>query len=427
MQAIIWYGAGKNLSDYEQEFLKETGYPVCICDNSEEKQGTEYIFIKGEKRKIVSLEYAISEYPNFELWLTLADHNSEKVYQYLIDKGIQGEKIRLFGNRELRMGCENLNYYCYVGSQDVKTCAHYPYTTLVTYNNEVVTEQDVVGALDKLEEWRKDTINKLRKGEQTTCQGCSGLRWGIWTKEPKVRTFAVGPSFSDATRCNANCFYCNQNQLIHNSKNNQILSNYDIHRIASEYYDSIKEIILADGEPTILPSFNKTVDLAQRKGWVIQLNTNGIIYDDTIANVISSHRSSFIAVSLDSGSKETYKKIKRVDKFDLVVDNLIKYSNKKCNINLKYILMQNFNDSIEEINAFINICKKINCSHVTLSQNLSGYIDGNRLKKDPNMPEELFCLFSYFIARLQEENIYWDFQIEFITKHDYERLEWLRR
>lgn len=38
MLDIVWYGAGKNISDYENLFLEETGYPVCICDKSEEKQ-----------------------------------------------------------------------------------------------------------------------------------------------------------------------------------------------------------------------------------------------------------------------------------------------------------------------------------------------------------------------------------------------------
>ena len=39
------------------------------------------------------------------------------------------------------------------------------------------------------------------------------------------------------------------------------------------------------------------------------------------------------------------------------------------------------------------------------------------------MPEEMFCLFTYMVARLQEMNVEWDFQIEFVSKHDIERIE----
>lgn len=44
MSQIIWYGAGKNLQDHEKKFAAETGYPICICDASEQKQGTKYTF-----------------------------------------------------------------------------------------------------------------------------------------------------------------------------------------------------------------------------------------------------------------------------------------------------------------------------------------------------------------------------------------------
>ena len=164
-----------------------------------------------------------------------------------------------------------------------------------------------------------------------------------------------------------------------------------------------------------------------RKKWTIQLNTNAILYNEKLAEAVASNTQSFIAVALDSGCRDTYKKIKRVDTYDKVIENLRKYKNKGCNIILKYILLPTYNDNIDEINSFINVCKDLAIKHVTLSQNLSGYTDGVKHCKDPDMPESLFCFFTYFVARLQEEGIYWDFQIEFVSKHDIERLEKLRR
>ncbi len=50
MATIVWYGAGQNLRDHENEFVEETGYPFAICDADKEKQGTKYEFKGGVKQ-----------------------------------------------------------------------------------------------------------------------------------------------------------------------------------------------------------------------------------------------------------------------------------------------------------------------------------------------------------------------------------------
>ncbi len=44
MSRIVWYGAGKNLSDYEDLFVAETGYPEFIVDRDTKRQGDIYTF-----------------------------------------------------------------------------------------------------------------------------------------------------------------------------------------------------------------------------------------------------------------------------------------------------------------------------------------------------------------------------------------------
>lgn len=427
MGQIIWYGAGKNLRDCEKEFVAEAGHPLCICDASEEKQGTIYTFKDGYECKIVSLECVKQEYEDYELWLTLAEHNLKNVYDSLVANGVPAGKIGFFGGREWRLGCFNLQNYIYISSDNIKTCAHYPYTNHFWFEkDQVLTEEDVIKKLDELEAWRRDTNKKLKNGEKTSCHGCSALHWGFFTKEPHVEILGVGPNFKGGTKCNCNCFYCNQNEIIR-TMSNQELSNYDIHRISAEYYDTLDTTILADGEPTILPNIDKICDLVVEREWSIQLNTNAIVYNEKLADAIASNPKSFMAVALDSGSRETYKKIKRVDTYDRVIENLHKYKERGCNIFLKYILIPEYNDNLDEIIKFLDVCKELDIKHVTLSQNLSGFVDGVAHKADPDMPESMFCLFTYMVARLQEMGIYWDFQIEFVSKHDIDRIEKLRR
>ena len=309
MSEIIWYGAGKNLRDKECEFLNETGYPVCICDAAKEKQGTEYIFKDGTRVEIVSLDKALEEYKDYELWLTLAEHNLVGVFKELTEcKGIQEDKVNIFGDKEYRLGCFNLQNYIYISSNNVKTCAHYPYTNHFYFEpNQVLTEDDVRNKLDELEKWRRETNEKLRKGEHTSCHGCSALHWGFFEKEPHVEILGVGPNFRGGTKCNCNCFYCNQNQVIR-TESNQKLSNYDIHCISADYYDTLDTTILADGEPTILPQIDDICEMVIEKNWSIQMNTNAIMYKEKLADAIAANSKSFMAVALDSGSRETYKK-----------------------------------------------------------------------------------------------------------------------
>lgn len=377
---------------------------------------------------IVSLNSVKTEYPDYELWLTLAEHNLADVYKCLTEReGVSARRIRFFGEREYRLGCFNLQNYIYISSDNVKTCAHYPYTNHFMFEpGQILSEKDVINKLDQLEDWRRETIKKLQNGEKTSCHGCSALHWGFFTKEPHVEILGVGPNFKGGTKCNCDCFYCNQNTIIR-TKSNQELSNYDIHRISAEYYDTLDTTILADGEPTILPKIDEICDLTMERNWSIQLNTNAILYKEKLADAIASNSKSFMAVALDSGSRETYKKIKRVDTYDRVIENLHKYKEKGCNIFLKYILIPEYNDNLEEIIKFLDVCSELKVQHVTLSQNLSGFVDGVKHKADPDMPESMFCLFTYMVARLQEMGICWDFQIEFVSKHDIDRIEKLRK
>ena len=395
------------------------------------KTGNQIYIWRGGGQKdcdIVSLNSVKTEYPDYELWLTLAEHNLADVYKCLTEReGVSARRIRFFGEREYRLGCFNLQNYIYISSDNVKTCAHYPYTNHFMFEpGQILSEKDVINKLDQLEDWRRETIKKLQNGEKTSCHGCSALHWGFFTKEPHVEILGVGPNFKGGTKCNCDCFYCNQNTIIR-TKSNQELSNYDIHRISAEYYDTLDTTILADGEPTILPKIDEICDLTMERNWSIQLNTNAILYKEKLADAIASNSKSFMAVALDSGSRETYKKIKRVDTYDRVIENLHKYKEKGCNIFLKYILIPEYNDNLEEIIKFLDVCSELKVQHVTLSQNLSGFVDGVKHKADPDMPESMFCLFTYMVARLQEMGICWDFQIEFVSKHDIDRIEKLRK
>ena len=424
MSGIIYYGFGKNLSDFEHEFLEETGLPICIVDRNE-KFHNKIVKLGGKEVPIYSLKYTMEHYPEADYDITLAEHNIPGVYKYLQCEGVSLAHLHCFGGKIYCLGCFDLNYYSYISSVDVRACAHPPYMKSFYYKNEIVTEEDVRETVAQFEQWRVETMEKLRRGEKTPCDGCSALHWGFFTKEPKVQVLGVGPNFKGGTKCNCNCFYCNQNEVIR-EESHQELYNYDIHRIAGELYPDLENIILADGEPSLLPKLDDLCTLADEKGWSINFNSSGIKYSQKLSETMAKNPRSNLCVALDSGTAETYEKIKRVKTFNRVVENLHKYHEAGVRIFLKYILIPTINDNLDDINKFIEIAKGVGAEHITLSQNMSGFVDGIKHADDPDMPESMFLYFSYIVARLKEEGFSWDFQIEFVSARDIVRIEKLR-
>ena len=428
MSSIVYYGVGKRLKNNEENFLSETGLPICMCDADTQKQHETYIF-GGDKCFILSVEEALEKYGECDFYITVGGKHFKSCVEYLLQHGVQNKNIKTFGGLEYKLGCDNLYRYVYIQSMDIKVCAHPPYGRVFPYNNEVLSENDVIDGIKTLEDWRIKTLEALRRGEKTTCDGCSALQYGLYPSKPQVNILGVGPNFAGGTKCNCRCFYCNQVEAgVIGQKSNQILSNFDIHRIAGDVYDSIKEIILADGEPSLLPRLDELCELAIKKNWSVNFNTNGILYSDVLVRALSSNPNSRVAVALDSGTRETYKKIKRVDTFDKVLENLGKYEKAVVRIFLKYILCPGLNDNVEDMNKFVEIAKNVHATKITLSQNFQGIVDGVKVQKETNrnMSENMFMCFSYLVARLNEEGFAWDFQVEFISAHDLERMEKLR-
>lgn len=75
-----------------------------------------------------------------------------------------------------------------------------------------------------------------------------------------------------------------------------------------------------------------------------------------------------INVSLDCGTRETFRKIKGVDAFERVVQNLISYSVSASKaIDLKYIFLPGINDNMSDVDGFIDIVGKCNARTVVIS------------------------------------------------------------
>lgn len=236
------------------------------------------------------------------------------------------------------------------------------------------------------------------------CRGCIFLEENDWSQDDYVDSVI----FDHFTRCNCNCSYC---YTIEDKKMYNKLKTYNVYPIIE---DMLKRGIFrkggaigfGGGEPTILPEFDKLLSLFIKKGFTnIRVPSSGIKYSRIIEKGISSGQVT-VVISVDSASRETYKRIKCVDSYNTVIKNLIKYAKAQregmYNVTSKYIIIPYVNDTKEELENWLLFNKKNNIELLVLD------IENSWLAKyRENKPDErILDLMRYIEDKAKEMNFY---------------------
>lgn len=236
------------------------------------------------------------------------------------------------------------------------------------------------------------------------CIGCSYLTNTSNPNSTKINFIEIAHWFE----CNCACFYCSNRADSHlKITDSQVCAKVDI----VPYLKKLKELDLIDenahvsfvgGEPTILKEFSDLIDIVVENGCSASLLSNGILYDKNIVRAMNVNDNTYLTVSLDCGCSETFKKIKQVDKFDEVITTLSKYV-AECknvdNIILKYIILENCNDNVQEIEMFIEKLSKIGIKNFMPS--IEFCHSGRNLKIPDNICEK----YNYMKQSLKEKNL----------------------
>lgn len=209
--------------------------------------------------------------------------------------------------------------------------------------------------------------------------------------------------FHNNLSCNAKCIYCTFSYFSRTEKYKvlPLVKSLIEQKILSEN----ALVYMSGGEITISPEFEDLMNmLTSYLNSKIEILTSCIKFCSSIENAFREEKCRLL-VSLDSGCRETYEKIKRVDCFDKVVDNLKVYVNAspsaKDNIVLKYIIIDDYNDNVDEINKFINIVKEIGNTTVRLDIDYEKY----KITKDITVPEHYFNLIETFNNLAKQNNL----------------------
>lgn len=222
-------------------------------------------------------------------------------------------------------------------------------------------KEDIIKAKNKY-------IEFLKKGQiPSACKGCieykaRSIKEQIKALFEKKEETKISHIIVDHFKqCDCNCTYCSQIKFFP-----ERTQKYELLPIIRGLYEQ-KMIDLENlkvefqgGNISVLKEFE---DLMREfyahncDDFVILMN--GIQYIP-ILEKIGSNWKSHICISLDAGTKETFQKIKGIDAFEQVINNIKKLrETSKAQISLKYIIIKGVNDNKEEVEKFLNIAKEI--------------------------------------------------------------------
>lgn len=235
---------------------------------------------------------------------------------------------------------------------------------------------------------RDETIEMLKNG--TVPQGCIGCpQIKPYRKERNKKITKI--ILNHFIHCNCKCIYCTR--LPYYGRN------FTEKPAPSDFYDilpilkSMDENNLVDwkntkvefqgGDIGVLSEFEDILDfLFSKKVTKIVCFTNNINYFPKLEKILK-YNNSTIVTALDAGCRETYKKIKGVDKFNRVIENIQKYRNISDPHRqlIKYILIENFNDNYKEVEKFLDIVNKIDIREINLEINYLDFLIHKEKKK----------------------------------------------
>lgn len=218
-------------------------------------------------------------------------------------------------------------------------------------------------------------------------------------------------TISNRTYCNCDCIYCEQTHTCSREEMNKFKP-YDIIPILEELNNKRLiaphcKFVISGGEVAEYPKkeLQYIFNLSKKINGSLLLLSSGIRYSEEIADVLRTHNT-FITVSVDSGTKETYERIKRVDAYEQTWENLKKYiidakKNPNSNVEIKYIVIPGINDSLNEAKKFIEKCLKIKCKYIK-TEIEHFYMQENYDKPLPDSCKEVF---RYFIKIAQKKHL----------------------
>ena len=361
---VIFYGITNRLYNNIDKYIQIAGEPTALTTKDFEVPEYSGQLYMG-KYEVMYIDDVVKRYPNADIWVTYP--KADNTAKMLLRK-FAPEKIHFFeADLEYRKGCKFLGHFISYRKENFSPCC-------ITKRCPVVKTSGAIP--ERMAHWKEYTTkltDDIRNNRPNACDKCHHLEYGFWHKTVKLDTVSFGTN-QPGDVCNYKCVYCFAENQLHRLKNDEDgYTTYEILRQLSEMpeFDTPNfNIQLSNGEFCANKYCDEIFDVLLKTKWEVAFVTNMSIYREKFAEFLKTGRARSVQTSLDAGTPETYKKVKGLDTFEKVKQNLKKYPFDKTSLRLKYIFLEGINDNETDIDGFFEVVKEVGCKTIVLSSDL---------------------------------------------------------
>lgn len=270
-------------------------------------------------------------------------------------------------------GCRHLYNTIHFHQHFVSSCCTNVDGLILGYGKDNISGEDI-------KKKYSDFLKLLKNGEcPEICKNCYALESNFDLSdisEIKLKIFYI----SNWLHCNANCTYCVHNSL-KDSKNpiSECIKKSETYS-ALPILKRLKQdnliaenpvVFITGGEPALLDELPDIIDFfTENQAGFFQIYSSAIRYSKTIHKLLQSNINTELIVSPDAGNSDLYKKIKQVDKFYDVINNIKLYmqniSNPQSRVIVKYICIKDVNDNQDSIKEWMDYMHAIKVKNIRI-------------------------------------------------------------
>ncbi len=369
---IIFYGAGRqaqylfsgSINTYNRFPIPDLKDGVCFADADERKYASLFLGLP-----VMSIAQALEQFPDANIYVSLAFPAKYAVFGYLTEQlHIPAERILNFEPVEKYASCEYLQGYLLIQNNGLGFC----------FNNfgrnfppNVSVDRAPEHSVPEFLKVRSSLIQDVRSGKEgSACFGCRNIQTQYWPKRDGIRHLYI----DDYSGCNIHCSYCTVSKPLSTAVKPSATFSYLAFIHYLEQNGLVDEDFRCDvlpGEITVHP-YREEI-LQSVSAYPNVFFTNAILFHPKIAQILDRGLS-YIYVSMDAGTAETFQTIKGLDAFERVCENLRAYA-KHGAVELKYIVLPGINDNATDAKGFVALCKDLKVQNVIISRNYHGWKD----------------------------------------------------
>ena len=246
--------------------------------------------------------------------------------------------------------CIHLQHALYFGPDEIRACSQrFFYKGKMKGDASLIEVQEhSLINYEQIIEAKKELIRKINANEESQCKGCPQIKSQDWDpiEKAELKTLSV----ENHSLCNMKCTYCSPLYF------GGVKPKYDILQAIDGAKVSDRDLFVAwgGGEPTARRDFDDLLDAFNSHFCPSnqRIFTNALLYSSVIQRLVDENHAS-ITTSVDAGTEETFKRVRKTRGLQKVIENLKKYATVNPQlVTIKYILTED-NLTLPELDEFV--------------------------------------------------------------------------